>query len=191
MRLSKSVVDVSKYVFKRNLVSGKAGNVSGRVKQNGEDIIAITPTLVSLNRVKEEDIILTTIDGDILGNGRPSSELLMHLQIYKEREDVNGIVHTHSPYATGFSFSNKKIKRLEGFGKIKTKYIKEIPYTTPGSEDLANHASAALKNEDAIILKNHGVLATGKTIAEAGDLAEFIEEIAKTQFVSNVLNSLK
>jgi L-fuculose-phosphate aldolase len=190
MELARSIVSVSEYVFKRKLVLGKQGNVSGRVKENGEDLIAITPTLQSLNSLKEEDIVLTDIGGNVLTRGTPSSELLMHLYIYKQREDINGIVHTHSPYATGFSFSNKKIKRLEGFGKIENEYIKEIPYKVPGTQELAKHASIALKNEDVIILKNHGLIALGKNIEEAKDLAEFVEAIAKIQFVSNLLNKM-
>jgi L-fuculose-phosphate aldolase len=188
--LVKSVVDVSKYVFERNLVSGKAGNVSGRFQNNEIDVIAITPTLKSLNRLKEEDIVLVDLNGKNLTKGKPSSELFMHLRIYKERNDINGIVHTHSPYATGFSFSNKKIRRLEGFGKIKTKHLKEIPYRLPGSEELAKQVISTIGQDDVLILKNHGVLTTGKTIEEAGDLAEFVEEIAKTQFVSNTLNNI-
>jgi L-fuculose-phosphate aldolase len=190
MDLVESILSVSKYVFKRKLVLGKQGNISGRVKENDEDLIAITPTLQSLNRLKEEDIVLTDIDGNVLTGGTPSSELLMHLFIYKEREDINGIVHTHSPYATGFSFSNEKLKRLEGFGKIENEYIKEIPYKVPGTQELAKHASIALKNEDVIILKNHGLIGIGKTLEEARDIVEFVEATAKIQFVSIVLNKV-
>lgn len=190
MELVKEVISVSKYIFERNLVLGKAGNVSGRVREDGEDLIAITPTLKSLNKLKQGDIVLTNIDGDILTDGTPSSELQMHLAIYKEREDINGIVHTHSPYAAGFSFSNSPLKRLEGFGKIKSEYIKEIPYRIPGSYELAKYASIALKNEDVLILKNHGIIAVGPNIKEAADLSEFVEGIAKTQFVSTLLNHL-
>ncbi|MDR2544985.1 MAG: class II aldolase/adducin family protein [Methanobrevibacter sp.] len=190
MELVKEVLSVSKYIFERNLVLGKAGNVSGRVREDGEDLIAITPTLKSLNKLKQGDIVLTNIDGDILTDGVPSSELQMHLDIYKEREDINGIVHTHSPYATGFSFSNSHLKRLEGFGKIKSEYINEIPYKVPGSDELAKYASIALKYEDVLILKNHGIISVGPNIEEAADLSEFVEGIAKTQFVSAILNHL-
>ena len=88
-------------------------------------------------------------------------------------------------------FSNKKIKRLEGFGAIKSEYIKDIEYFKPGSAELAKAASEALKNEDVIVLKNHGVIATGETVKEAATLVEFVEEIAKTQFVTHVLNSIE
>ena len=116
----KSVVDVSRYIFERGLVPGKAGNVSARI--NGEDgfIIAITPTLVSLHDLNDDDIVLVKDNGEILSKGKPSSEVNMHLAIYREKPEVNGIVHAHSPYATGFAFSDKKLKRLEGFGAIKS-----------------------------------------------------------------------
>ena len=187
----KSVVEMSAYVFERGLVSGKAGNVSGRFKTDHGDIVAITPTLKSLADLEEKDIILVDEDGNNLTKGKPSSELGMHLAIYKEKPDVNGIVHTHSPYATGFAFSNKRIKRLEGFGAIKSEYIKDIEYFKPGSVELAQNAAEALKNEDVIVLKNHGVIATVSTVKEAAALVEFVEESAKTQFVTLVLNSIE
>lgn len=186
----KSVIEVSEYVFERGLVSGKAGNVSVRFKNDGKDVIAITPTLKSLADLKEEDIVLIDENGKNLTKGKPSSEYNMHLAIYREKAEINGIVHTHSPYATGFAFSDKKIKRLEGFGAIKSEYLKEIPYEKPGSLELAESAAKALKDEDVIILKNHGVIATGETVQEAGALVEFTEEIAKTQFVTHMLNKI-
>ena len=176
----KSVVEMSAYVFERGLVSGKAGNVSARFKGENGDIVAITPTLKSLADLREEDIVLVNEKGEILTKGKPSSEVGMHLAIYREKPDVYGIAHTHSPYATGFAFSNKKIKRLEGFGAIKSEYLKDIEYFKPGSKELA----------EAAILKNHGVIATGETVKEAAALVEFVEEIAKTQFVTHVLNSI-
>ena len=191
----KSVVDVSRYIFERGLVPGKAGNVSARI--NGEDgfIIAITPTLVSLHDLNDDDIVLVKDNGEILSKGKPSSEVNMHLAIYREKPEVNGIVHAHSPYATGFAFSDKKLKRLEGFGAIKSEYIAEVPYEKPGSmelaqKELAQKAAQALKEEDLVILKNHGVIATGETIEEASGLIEFAEGIAKTQFVTHMLNSI-
>ena len=187
----RSVVEMSAYEFERGLVSGKAGNVSARFKGEDGDIVAITPTLKSLADLREEDIVLVNEKGEVLTKGKPSSEVVMHLEIYKNKPDVYGIAHTHSPYATGFAFSNKKIKRLEGFGEIKSEYIKDIEYFKPGSKELADAASEALRDEDVIVLKNHGVIATGETVKEAATLVEFVEEIAKTQFVTHLLNSIE
>lgn len=182
------VIECSNNIFNKGLVSGKAGNVSAKVDEN---VIAITPTLKSLNNLKEDDIVLVDFDGNCLTKGRPSSEVGMHLEIYKKRNDINAIVHTHSPYATGFSFSNKKIKRLEGFGKINSEYLSSIEYEKPGSVELAINAANGLGNEDVLVLKNHGVICVADTLKEAESLAIFIEESSKTQFITQMLNSIK
>lgn len=182
------IITVSKEIYDKGLVSGKAGNISARVKDN---IIAITPTLKSLSDLKQEDIVLVDFDGNVLTKGKPSSEVNMHLEIYKKRSDVNGIVHTHSPYATGFAFSSKKIKRYEGFGEIKQDYLSSIEYEKPGSDELAESASEGIKNEDVLILKNHGVICVNESLNEAKLLAIFVEETAKTQFITYMLNSVE
>lgn len=181
------LIEVCNNLYDKQLVSGKSGNVSIRLG----DYIAITPTLKSINELDEEDIVLVDFNFNTLSNGKPSSEVGMHLEIYKKRPDVNAIIHTHAPYATGFAFSDKKIKRLEGFGQIKKPYIASIEYEKPGTENLALSASNAIKEEDILILKNHGVICVGENLKETESLAVFIEESAKTQFVSLMLNSVK
>ncbi len=185
------IIDVGNNIFNKNLVSGKSGNISMRIKSVNGDIIAITPTLRSLADLTQEDIVLIDLDGNLLTNGKPSSEVNMHLEIYKKREDVNGIVHTHSPYATGFSFSNKRIKRLEGFGQIKNHFLPEIDYEKPGSDELALRASENIGDSDVLVLKNHGVICVSENLKEAESLAIFIEESAKTQFITYMLNSVE
>lgn len=184
----KSIIETSNFLFERKLVTGKAGNVSVKFQQDGKDVIAITPTLKSLHNLKEEDIVIVDLEGNTLSEGKPSSEVFMHLAIYKAKKDINAIVHTHSPYATGFAFSKHRIKRLEGFGAIKNPYLAEIGYEKPGSNELAEKAAEGLKNEDVLILKNHGVISTGKTLKEAESLADFVEETSKTQFITYTLN---
>ena len=179
------IISVSNEIYNKGLVSGKAGNISARFG----DVVAITPTLKSLSNLNEEDIVLVNMEGEVLTKGKPSSEVNMHLEIYKKRSDVKAIVHTHSPYATGFAFSNKKLKRLEGFGAIKTPYLSSIEYEKPGTDELAKSASEGLGNEDVLILKNHGVICVSDSLKEAMLLAVFVEETAKTQFISLMLNS--
>ena len=181
------IIDVSNEVYDKGLVSGKSGNISARFG----NVVAITPTLKSLSQLEEEDIVLVDMDGNVLTKGKPSSEVNMHLEIYKKRSDVNAIVHTHSPYATGFAFSDKKLKRLEGFGPIKNPYLSYIEYEKPGSDELAKGASEGLGDEDVLILKNHGVICVGDSLKEAMLLAVFVEETAKTQFISLMLNSVE
>ena len=177
------IISVSKEIYDRGLVSGKAGNVSARFG----DVVAITSTSMSLSNLCEEDIVLVDMSGNILTKGKPSSELGMHLEIYKKRSDVKSIIHTHSPFATGFAFSNSKLKRLEGFGEIKSEYIPYIEYEKPGSNELALSVGNNIKDEDVLILKNHGVICVSDCLTQAMLLAVFVEETAKTQFITHML----
>ena len=179
------IINVSNEIYNKGLVSGKSGNVSARFG----NVVAITPTLKSLSDLKQKDIVLVDLKGNVLTEGKPSSEVNLHLEIYKKRSDVNAIVHTHSPYATGFAFSDKKLKRLEGFGKIKEPYLPFIEYEKPGTDELAKSASEGLGESDVLILKNHGVICVNENLKEAMLLAVFVEETAKTQFISYMLNS--
>ena len=185
------IINVSNEIYDNGLVSGKAGNISKRIKGSTGDIVAITPTQKSLSNLSQEDIVLVDMDGNALTKGKPSSEVNMHLEIYKKRPDVNAIVHTHSTYATGFAFSNKNIKRLEGFKKTKNPYLPKIEYAKPGSSELAKNVSENIGDEEVLILKNHGVICASDNLKEAKLLAVYVEETAKTQFIAHLLNSVE
>jgi L-fuculose-phosphate aldolase len=185
----KEIIRVSHYIYNKNLAPGKSGNISARFEENGLQKVAITRSGVAKKNVAEEDVIIIDLDGNVLeGNQRPSSETLLHLEVYKNRDDINGIVHGHPPYSTGFSMSNKPLKWLEGFGEIKKAFIPSVKYSKPGSRELAENTAEVMKNEDMVVLKNHGIVAAGMNLDEAITMAEFIEDIAKTQFVASILD---
>lgn len=185
----KELADVSHYIYKKGLVPGKSGNISCRFYEDGVSKVAITRRGISKKFVGYEDIIIIDMDGNVLeGDKKPSSETFLHLNIYHERDDINSIVHSHSPFAAGFSMSDKKLKRLEGFGPIENPYIPSVKYSPPGSAELAKDTAEMMKNDDAVILKNHGVVAAGVNLDEAALLAEFIENIAKTQTIAHLLS---
>ncbi|OWT33435.1 fructose-bisphosphate aldolase [Methanobrevibacter sp. 87.7] len=192
-KIKNDIVQYSKILFERGLVSGKAGNISTKFTKDNKEYVAITPTLKSLGNLKPEDISIVDLDANPINENKPSSEVHMHCDIYKARDDIKSIVHTHSPFATGFAHSDKKIKRYEGFGSIKIPYIDEIEYIKPGTKELAEAAGKTFgenKKRDVIILKHHGIIATGINLFEAESLAEFIEDSAKTQFICEMLNSI-
>ena len=164
------IISVSNEIYNKGLVTGKSVNISARFG----DVIALHPTLKSIYNLKDEEIVLVNMDGEVLTKGKPSSEVNMHLEIYKKRPDVNAIVHTHSPYATGFAFSDKNLKRLEGFGAIKNPYISSIEYEKPGTDELAKSASEGIGKEDVLILKKHGVICVSDELKEAMLLAVFV-----------------
>lgn len=192
-KIKKEIVKYSKMLFERGLVSGKAGNISTKFTKDNKEYIAITPTLKSLGNLNPEEISIVDIEGNHINENKPSSEVYMHCAIYKSRDDIKSIVHTHSPFATGFAHSDKKIKRYEGFGSIEIPYIDEIEYIKPGTKKLAETAGKVFgenKKRDVILLKHHGIIATGENLFEAESLAEFIEDSAKTQFISEMLKSI-
>lgn len=184
-----ALVEASHFINNEALTPGKSGNISCRFYENDVSKVAITKSEISKGSVKIKDIVVVDMAGKILeGEGKPSSETFLHLGIYKQRKDINAVVHTHSPYAAGFSMSSKKLKRLEGFGRIENPYIPSVKYSKPGSRELAADTAEAMKNEDAVILQNHGVVAAGPSLDEAVLLAKFIEDISKTQFIAHVLS---
>jgi len=182
--IRKKVAETSIYLYQQGLAPGKSGNIS--LRKNG--MVAITPTNISLRDVDVESVAMVNLAGELLSKGPiPSSELKLHLKIYNARTDVGGIVHTHSPYATGFALAGEKIKRLEGFGPVEKEYLELVGYARPGSEELAQMVKSGLKKEDIIIMEGHGLVAVGPSIEEAALLSEWVEETAKTMFVSKML----
>lgn len=186
------MIEVSNYLYDKGLVPGKSGNISIRYKKDEFERIAVTPGGLSLKSLVENDILINDMDGNPIysADKKPTSELLMHLNIYKTRDDIGAVVHTHSPIATGFAFAGEKIERIEGFGPILDQYIPFVDYYQPGTVELAEAVSKGLKNQDIVVLKGHGVVATGKNLDEAALLAEFIEESAKIQFVKRVISGV-
>ena len=183
--LTEKLSETSQYLYRKGLAPGKSGNISIR----SNEIVAITPGGVSLRDVNPEKVVLVDFAGSVLvGSENPSSELPLHLGVYQSRDDIHGIVHTHSSYATSFALSGKPIKRLEGFGKVHRPYMKIVDYAPPGTRKLADLVVEGLKEEDMVILKGHGVVTTGPSIDEASILAEFVEETAKIQFVARMLS---
>ena len=185
--LKKEVYEANMKLKKEKLIIFTWGNVSGI--SSDRKYMVIKPSGVDYDLLSPDKMVVCDMDGNVIeGNLKPSSDYKTHLEIYKARNDVNAIVHTHSPYATGFAFSSKKIKRLEGFGKITTPFLEEIDYLPPGSIKLAKNAAEAIGNEDVLILKHHGVICVADQLKEAANLAEFVEDIAKTQFITHTLN---
>lgn len=187
----KNMVETSHELYTKGLVPGKSGNISVKFEKNGLNVVAVTPSGSSFKTLKESDIVLVDLKGNVVSetNHVPTSELEMHLNIYRLRRDVSAVVHTHSPITTGFAFSDKKIKRFEGFGPIEDEFLQIVDYHPPGSSDLATAVSKGLINQDVVVLKNHGMVSVGENLDEAALLAEFVEDSAKIQFVKKMLMS--
>lgn len=181
--LKESVLNVCKEMYRIGLVRGTSGNVSARDPETG--LIAIKPSGVPYDDMKLEDIVVIDLERNIVeGSRKPSSEVPMHTQVYKERKDVNGIVHTHSLYATAFASVGREIPALNIMSVAIGGSVPVAEYATPGSEELGREAVRAIGDRKAVLLKNHGVLAIGATLSSAFGVAIRVEEFAHMSFVA-------
>ncbi len=161
------------------LVVPTTGNFSLRDKETG--YIFVTPHGIFREFLKPDDIVVLDINGNkIEGKNRPSYETPVHLEVYKNREDVFGIAHTHSPYACCFAVLNRTIPliHIETFFSVGGN-IPVVDFAPPGSKELAKKTLEKLSNRSAVLLENHGVLTIGSSLSYAVLIAILVEETAK------------
>ncbi|GBF35796.1 L-fuculose phosphate aldolase [Methanofervidicoccus abyssi] len=178
----KEFINICHLLYQRKYVVGSGGNVSIRV----DDTVYITPTGSILGCLREEDVSIVDMEGNII-KGEPSSELKMHLGIYRNRKDINSVIHTHSLYAIALSVLDKEIELITPESKVFIKKIGYVPYLEAGSEELAKEVFK--RKEDVIILKNHGVVCLGKNLRDAYIKTEVVEEVTKLNFITHLLQS--
>lgn len=173
-----AIVDVARAMFNEGLVVGSAGNVSARAE--GDNAMHITPTQVPYQDLTPEHIVTVTFDGDpIVGDGLPSSESLMHGAIYAARPDVRAVVHAHPVHASAMAvrreaipaFVDEQVVYLGGAVAVSA-------YAPAASEELADHAVAALGERRAVLLANHGTLTVGRDPEDALDMTRLTERLA-------------
>ncbi|MCI9500743.1 MAG: class II aldolase/adducin family protein [Hungatella sp.] len=175
----KILLNMTRRSYEEALFAGTSGNLS--VYDREKETMIITPSSIPYETMKEEDLVLMKLSGEIIeGRHRPSSEWRMHAAVYKEREDVGAVVHTHSPYATSFAVNREPIPII---------LIEMIPFlggdmlvadfAMPGTEDVGREALKVLKGRNACLMSNHGVLAVGENLEQAHIRAIYAEDAAK------------
>ena len=173
----KSIIEIGLKLLNKNLVAGSWGNISMKIDK---DSYAITPSGRPYDLLRGDDIIIVNSDGTKLaGFGIPSSELLLHLAIYKKYPMFNAIIHTHSIYASACAAMHRQIPPLlEDTAQISGGSIKVARYALAGTKELANNAVEAMGTSNAVLLANHGAVSCGKSLDEALIVAEIVEKSA-------------
>lgn len=174
------IVEFGRNMLHDRLVRGTSGNLS--IIDRNAGIVAITPTGTNYEHLSREQVTVLTMNGERLAGHAPSSEYSMHLAIYRARDDVRAVVHTHSIYATSFAVHGKPIPAIHYM--ITMMGGAQIPitphYELYGTEALAKSAVKTLgRTYHATLLRNHGVITTGSTLAEAYQRAVVVEEMAE------------
>lgn len=180
------IVEVGRRLWHRGFVASNDGNIS--VRLDGERIIT-TPTGVSKGFMTPDMMVVTDLDGKkIAGERNASSELKMHLEVYRTRPDARAVVHAHPPTATGFAVAGIPLDRAVLAEVITT--LGSIPiaeYATPSTDELPAACSKYLKAHDGLLLANHGALTLGGELFTAYHRMETIEHFAKISLTARLL----
>jgi L-fuculose-phosphate aldolase len=180
------VVKVGKMLHQRGYIAACDGNLSVRLNQ---DEVLVTPTAMSKGVMKSADLVIVDMSGRKLKGRRDvTSEIGMHLLIYRMRPDVNGIVHAHPRTATGFAAAGIALDQplacevVIGLGEIPL-----APYGTPGTPELARTLEPLVPQYDAILMANHGVVTYGADLQSAYMKMETVEHFAQITLVTHIL----
>jgi L-fuculose-phosphate aldolase len=170
----------------RGYIAACDGNISVRLD---EDRVLVTPTGMSKGLMQSSDMVVVDMDGEKLkGRREVTSEIGMHLLIYRLRPDVNAVVHAHPKTATGFAAAGIPLDKplvcevVIGLGQIPL-----APYGTPGTPELAKTLEPLVPDYDAILMANHGVVTYGVDLQSAYMKMETVEHFAQITLITRIL----
>jgi L-fuculose-phosphate aldolase len=176
--LRAEILRVGRKLWERQYVDGNGGNISVRL---GPKYVLCTPTMLSKGDMEPADICLADLEGNILAGERlRTSELLLHLEIYKANSQARAVVHCHPPYATAFAMTGTApptglISEFEMFvGPMAV-----APYETPGTQAFAETVIPFVEDHNTILLTNHGVVCWADTVTHAEWLVEIVDTYCK------------
>jgi L-fuculose-phosphate aldolase len=187
------MVRVGRLIWEQGYVAATDGNLSARL---GPDRLLVTASGVSKGFLGNDDLVVIRPDGKPVSSYRgwgrqPSSEIAMHLEVYRQRSDVEAVIHAHPPLATAFSIAGMSLARcvlpevIVTLGSIPT-----TDYATPGTGEVADSIRLAVRDYDAVVLAHHGSLTVGSTLWEAYLRLEKVEHTAQITLAAHQLGQV-
>lgn len=188
-----AIVECGRIAYARGLISANSGNISAKL---GDDQVVITPSGLCKGRLSEEDLVIIDLNGNMVKSSprrklKISSETPMHLEVYRQRPDVRGVIHAHPVHAVALTIADIPFpldvvpEVLEVLGEVPT-----TRFAVPSTNDNALAIRALIGAHDAILLRNHGALTVGRDLDEALINLERIESVAHTFYVAHALGSV-
>jgi L-fuculose-phosphate aldolase len=185
----REIVRVGKLMYERSYVVSSDGNISVRLDDGR---VVATPTQTGKGRMNEDGLAVTDLEGKPLNDRRASSELAMHLLIYREREDVRAVCHAHPPNGSAFAVAGLAIDRPILSEVILTLgCVPLAEYGTPSTEELTDAMRPLVKNHNALLMANHGAVAYGADVWQAFDRLETLEHTAKIAILARILGGAR
>ncbi len=178
------ICEVGRRLYQRNYVAANDGNISVRLS---DGTILATPTNVSKGYMDEDMLVRLDLEGNLLSPGlRPSSEIKMHIRVYKENASVSGIVHAHPPISTSFAIAGIALDQpISPEAVVNLGVIPIAPYATPSTSEVADSIAPYCNTHTAVLLANHGALTWGKDLMEAYFRMESLEHVAHMTMITN------
>jgi len=175
-RLRRAIVETCRRMNALGLNQGRSGNLSARVPGG----LLVTPSGMAYDVMTPDDIVFMQANGAVpAGQRKPSSEWRFHCDILAAREDVGAVLHSHAMFATTLACLHREIPAFHYMVAVAGgDTIRCAPYATFGTQELSDHALAALEDRKACLLANHGMIALGASVNAALDLAVEVETLA-------------
>jgi len=184
--LGHQIIEVGQRLQRRGYLAGTDGNLSVRIDP---DRILITAAGKAKGRLQPTDLVVVDIDGRKLeGEFNPTTEMAMHLAVFRARPDINACVHTHPPYATSFAVAGMPLPEdILPEVVVFVGPIANCTYAPPGTEAVPNSLVPSLATHNAFLLRNHGLLTIGQTMEEASNRHETVEHYAEILWLAKQL----
>lgn len=188
-RIRKIVLDAIQDAVAQGLIHGTSGNIA--LRDDEDDVVAITPSGIPYAGMTVEDIAIVDLNGKWLdGKYKPSSEVPMHTAVLRARPDIKATVHTHAMFATIMAMGENPVLRPITPPQCEFTPVGIVPFTMPGSNDVADKVVEALgATGRSVLIKNHGMFTCGKDMKAAMSAATYTEEMAVTTFYAKLLGT--
>jgi L-fuculose-phosphate aldolase len=188
-KLREQICEIGRRLYAKGFAAANDGNITVRL---GDNEFLCTPTMVSKGFLKPEDICKVDAEGkQLAGTKKRTSEVLLHLAVYKHRPDVNAVVHCHPPHATAFAVAHEPIPKCI-LPEVEV-FLGEVPiavYETPGDQRFANTIVPYVKDCNTILLANHGTATFGPTLENAYFNTEIIDAYCRILILARQLGRI-
>jgi L-fuculose-phosphate aldolase len=182
-----ALVRVARRLDARGILTATDGNLSSLLEDGS---LLITPSGSCKGELEPSDLLQILSSGEIIGEGRPSSEIALHRRIYALRADVRAVVHAHPPHATAYAVAGIALDRpILSEVVLSLGYVPVAGYALPTGEQLAESVAAHIHGSRGILLRFHGAVTFGATIGEAGRLMETLEHVAQIDLLTRQLGA--
>src|SRR6266568_7750982 len=189
-KIKEQMCDVGRRIWQKGFCAGNEGNHSYRI---GENRILCTPTGISKSALKPDDICTVDLEGkQISGTRKRTSEINLHLAIYKARPDVRAVIHSHPPHATAFAVASVDLPTcIHPEAEVFLGAVKTAKYVTPGDQRLGESILPYVKDSNTILLQSHGVVCFHPDLEQAYYQLEIVDAYARILILAKQVGSIR